>query len=224
MNRFDWPAAMKLGAPLVIIGAIGALAPAVASAEIYGWVDPSGDVTYSNLPPPKNARVFDIIKEDPPASPQAQAAAEAAHRRQMDALNDRVRQLESEIQLQRQVAAAPSYAPPGPYSSGYGPSYSAGPSYGAACDPEYYDCSVWDGPAYWSVGIAPWWPYGFRRDRDRDGFRHHDHDFRRSPGAPHFGARPPFAAARPVASAPHGGGGRGGHAAAGVSGPMAHGR
>jgi hypothetical protein len=221
MNRFDWPAAKKLGAPLVIIGAIGALAPAVASAEIYGWVDPSGDVTYSNLPPPKNARVFDVIKEDPPASPQAQAAAEAAHRRQMDALNDRVRQLESEIQLQRQVAAAPPYPPPGPYSSDYGPSYSAGPSYGAACDPQYYDCNLWDGPAYWSVGIAPW-AYGFRRDRDD--FRHHDHGFRRSPGAPHFGARPAFAAGRPVASAPHASGGGHMHAAASVSGPVGRAR
>ena len=37
------------------------LAPSAAVAEIYGWVDPSGEVTYSNLPPPKNARVIDRI-------------------------------------------------------------------------------------------------------------------------------------------------------------------
>src|SRR5579864_7517917 len=71
MSRFDWLAAMRVGAPLVLSGAIGALAPAVASGEIYGWVDPSGDVTYSNLPPPKNAKVFDVIQETPTPTPEA---------------------------------------------------------------------------------------------------------------------------------------------------------
>ena len=231
MSRFDWLAAMRVGAPLALFGAIGALAPAVASAEIYGWVDPSGDVTYSNLPPPKNARVFDVIKETPPPSPEAQAAAEAAHRSQMDALNDKVHQLEREMQMQRQLAAAPPYPPPGPYSSGssgYGPSYTgayAPPDYGVGCDSDYYDCNLWDGPAYYSVGIAPW-PLGFRRDRDD--FRHHgrDHDrgFHRFPGGPHFGARPGFAAGHPVGAVQHSGGGHAVHAGSGVSGPMAHAR
>src|SRR5882724_11155919 len=47
MFRFGWSDAMRVGA---LIGVLGGLMPSQAAAEIYGWVDASGSVTYSNLP------------------------------------------------------------------------------------------------------------------------------------------------------------------------------
>lgn len=172
---------LGLAAPLaaVMVGVLGASAPLPAAAEIYGWVDASGSVTYSNLPPPKDAKVVDVIHEIP-STPESRAAAAAAHQAEMQALNDRVRQLEFEMQTQRQVSAPPP--PPPSYTVASGPSYA--PSYGPECDPEYFDCGVYDGPAYYTVGV-PYWGYYRRgdRDHDRDGFRHRgDHGFN---GFPH---------------------------------------
>src|SRR5258708_20843353 len=171
MFRFSWSNAVRAGA---LIGVLGGLVPSQAAAEIYGWVDASGSVTYSNLPPPKSARVVDVIPEIPPPSPQALAAGEAAHQSEMRALNDRVQQIERELQQARSapppypVAPPASYPPPPSY--GAPPSYAPTASYESACDAAYYDCNLWDGPAYYTIGV-PFW--GFRgRDRDHD----HDHD------------------------------------------------
>lgn len=214
MFRFGWSDAVRVGA---LIGVLGGLVPSQAAAEIYGWVDASGSVTYSNLPPPKSARVIDTIEETPPPSPQALAAAEAAHQSEMRALNEKVQQLEREMQQARSpsypVGAAPSYGPPPSYGSP--PSYAPTASYDAGCDAAYYDCNLWDGPAYYSIGV-PFW--GFRpgrdrdRDHDRDGFHHGFHHFSHPGGAPRFAG-----GARPAGVGGHGGG----HAAA-SSGPMAH--
>jgi hypothetical protein len=191
----------------------------VAGAEIYGWVDPSGDVTYSNLPPPKSARVFDVIPEAPPPSPQALANAAAAHESEMRALNEKVQQMEQEMQQARWQASAPPppyYPSSAPTSYGPPPSYAPAYSYGNGCDAEQYDCGLWDGPIY-STGIVPFW--GFRghrdhdHDHDRDGFRH-GHHFSHTVGGPH-------SARISTASAVH----AGGHATAGhSSGGMGHGR
>jgi len=220
MNRIGWSAATLVSA---LAGAAAMLFPFCAGAEIYGWVDPSGDITYSNLPPPKNARVIEVIPEEPPASPQAQAAAAAAHDAEMKNLNNRVRQLERELQASRMEAAPypasgpPAYGAPPP---GYGapppyPSYDAGPGYGPGCDPDFFDCDLWDGPIYFTTGFAPWW--GFRH-RGFDGFRHEHRHFA-GPGAPRFGGGPRFAGG-PVAA--HGFAGRGGGHASGY-GSSGHG-
>jgi hypothetical protein len=218
MFRFSWSDAMRVGA---LIGVLGGLMPSQAAAEIYGWVDASGSVTYSNLPPPKNARVVDVIPETPPPSPQAMAAAEAAHQSEMRALNEKVRQIELERQQARSAAAYPAGAPPSygpPPSYGQAPSYGPAASYDSGCDAAYYDCDLWDGPAYYNTGFLPFW--GFRphhdRDHDRDGFRHGSHRF------PHpGGGAPRFAAvARPAGGGSHMSGGHG-HAGA-SSGPVAH--
>jgi hypothetical protein len=147
----------------VSFGILGTLVPSLAGAEIYGWVDPSGDVTYSNLPPPKNARVIEVIPEEPPlpaaAVAQAKASADAAHQSQLQALNDRIRQLEREIQ---QVQRQP---PPMPYPVASAPT-------GSGCDSELYDCDTWAGPVYYTIGtLEPWriphqngHLHGFRHD------------------------------------------------------------
>jgi hypothetical protein len=203
-----WPAVMRIGA---VLGLVGILAPSLASAEIYAWVDANGEVTYGNLPPPKNARVFEVINETPPPSPQSQAAAEAAHRAEMQALNNRLQQLEQELQRSRYQAAAPApypmAAPPAYYPP---PEYASAPSYGG-CDSDFYDCSSWDGPIYYTVGVAPTW--GFRhRDHDFDHF-HHDFDhfhhghLGHPTGGPHFVGATHFSTAHFASSGGHMSGG-----------------
>jgi uncharacterized coiled-coil protein SlyX len=125
------------------------LAPRPAHAGIYGWVDSSGHVTYSNLPPPKGAKVIDTI-EDEPVDPAAVARAAAAHDAQMQALNERVRQLEYQLQQsQRAAAPPPTYAvAPPPQASG--------------CDGYFNDCLSWEGPIYYSIGIPVGWPRYYR--------------------------------------------------------------
>jgi hypothetical protein len=211
MTRLGWSAAMLTGA---LVGVAGALAPSLAAAEIYGWVDPSGDVTYSNLPPPKNARVIDVIQETPPPSPKSQAAAEAAHQAEMQRLNQS-RWQASAPPPPYPVAAAPSYyGPP--------PSYAPAPSYGTGCDPEFFGCNWGEGPINYSVGVVPFW-WDFRHhhhhdhDRDRDRFDHGFHRFPAPVGGPHFVSAPHVVSGGPVGRAP-------GRGATAISGPVARGR
>jgi len=119
--------------------ALALLASAAAQAEILGWVDAAGNVTYSNLPPPKDARVIDQI-EEVPVDARAQAAAAALHQTQLQALNDRVRDLEWQINQTQRAAPPVVYAAPAPAT-------------GVSCDSQYYDCSSWDGPVYYTVGL-----------------------------------------------------------------------
>jgi hypothetical protein len=228
MGRLGWLCTTLFGA---LMGAGAALAPSAAMAEIYGWVDPSGSVTYSNLPPPKNARVIDVIEETPPPTPQAQAAAEAAHEAQMRALNERVRQLEQELQLSRYDSAPP--APP--YPSVAAPSYGPPPytaSYGPCFDEEFFDCGWGGGPVYYTAGVVPFW--GVRHhhhhdhDHDRDGrFDHGFHRFQPGSGGPHFGASPHIGGSPHVSGSPHFSGASGVRTSGRSSarpGPIAHAR
>jgi len=164
---------------------MGVLVPSLAAAEMYCWVDASGSVTYSNLPPPKEARLLEIIPEEAPLPAaqvaQAKALADEARQSQMQALNDRIRLLEQQVeQTQRQ----PPPAVPYPVAS----------VPAATCDPEFFDCDGWAGPTYYTVGyLAP----GSFRHRP---FGHHHGDH----GAPHA----PFAGAGPGRNGAsfHGGG------------------
>jgi hypothetical protein len=215
MARLGWLSTTLFGA---LMGAGAALAPSAALAEIYGWVDPSGSVTYSNLPPPKNARVIDVIEETPPPTPQAQAAAAAAHEAEMRALNERVRQLEQELQLSRYDSAPPPPAYPNVPAPSYGPPpYTA--SYGPCFDDEFFDCGWGGGPVYYTAGVVPFWGLRHHRDHDRDG--RFDRGLHRGPpglGAPRFGASAHFAAPSHVTVAS---GGRGSSRSSTRGGPIA---
>jgi hypothetical protein len=225
MNRIGWSAATLVSA---LAGAAAVLFPACAGAEIYGWVDPSGGVTYSNLPPPKDARVIEVIPDEPPPSPQAQAAA---HDAEMKTLNDRVRQLERELQASRMEAPPyPVSAPPYGSPPGYGPppaygapppypSYDAGAGYGAGCDPGFFDCNLWDGPIYFTTGFAPWWAF---RHHGFDGFHHGHHHAGEPGGAPHFARGPMLAHGVAGHGAVHASGYGGGHG--GFAGGAGHAR
>ncbi len=156
--RADMPSEVPAAGAAVLYWALGLAAvatlcwPMRAGAEIYGWVDDSGTVTYSNLPPPKGARLTDVIHETP-LSPQA--VADAAHRSELAALNDRIRLLELEsARARREVVdyPAPPATPPG-----------------LGCGPDgYTDCSAPWGP-YYSTGFL----YGNGRGlRDSHAFGH----------------------------------------------------
>lgn len=122
--------------------------PAICWAEIYGWIDSNGVVTYSNLPPPGGVDVTQVIHEDPASH---KAAADAAQRAENDALKDRLRLLEWEMSRSQRVPTEYSPAPPpasAPADLGCGP-------YG------YDDCNTY---LYWNG----WWPrYGYYRGRER---------------------------------------------------------
>jgi hypothetical protein len=167
-----------------VLGALLAAAlPAVASAEIYGWVDPSGTVTYSNLPPPRDAKITDVI-HDTPMSPQA--IAEAARRSEISALNDRIRLLELELaRTQREVVEYPG-PPPGPAGVGCGPD-------------GYSDCNPQWGPYYTTGFLYGTGDRGRRDYRGEPRGRGHDN---RPPRPAHHGSAP-SARAVPIAASPN---------------------
>ena len=183
MNSPSWPVVVRTGAQLTLSAVVGVLAPSVANADIYAWVGPSGDVTYSNLPPPKNARVFAVIEETAPPTAQQQAALDAAHQAEMRALNDRVQQLEREMQQSRWQAEAPL-----PYPAGAAPAYPPPPppSYASGCDYDFMDCDLLGPPVYYTAGVPLWWGFRGHREGFHQGFHHFPHGSRPI-GGPHFG-------------------------------------
>lgn len=131
-----------------LVLAAGLFLPALCSADIYGWVDQFGNFTYSNMPPPKGARVTDVIPEEP--APSAKQQAEAARQREVDALNERVQMLELERTRQMQAVDYPYPAYPA-YPGG------AAPSGGVCESPEDQSCD-WL-PYYFTGGIYRHHPY-----------------------------------------------------------------
>ena len=135
---------------LLVTGTVGSQP---ARADIYTWVDAAGTINLSNLAPPENVHVTHVVH----ASAQPAAAREAMRQAEVQALEDRVRQLESEAELaRRQPAPQAEYRPapvppliqyvaipaPTPYAAAAVPS----PSYG--CDPTQIECGLWPTVVY----------------------------------------------------------------------------
>ncbi len=165
--------------------AVALAAPVIARAEIYGWVDSNGEVTYSNLPPPDSARVFDVMQE--PAPSPAKAADQAAHAAQMDALNDRLRLMELEMaRAKREVVDYPA-PPPSPPGVGCGPG-------------DAYDCLADPGP-YYTTGFLYGDPFWASRQHESRRHRNRPGSMALRPGTPSHGAvhsqRTTGSAARP---------------------------
>jgi len=97
-----------LGAALSFALTLLSLPP--AHAEIYTWVDAQGRLNVGNLPPPEGARVTSVVRETPP-NPYNDAAREAAQRAEVQALAQRVDQLQNELQW---AARQPPPPPPPP--------------------------------------------------------------------------------------------------------------
>lgn len=150
-------AARPLSPALAFVGvALGATA---AHADIYTWTDANGRVNISNLTPPEGAHVTSVVRETPKPPAPMQLALTSPPSPDVQALNDRLRQLELEVELARRqssptiiYANAPqslpapqySYAPEPP-----APSYGYGYGYGGyGCDPSWFGCGF---------GFAPYW-------------------------------------------------------------------
>ena len=86
----------------------GWLAASAAVADIYTWVDRSGNVTISNLTPPAGVRVTSVTHEPAAAIVRAEALRKYAEESEVRALAERVAQLERALEEAR---AAPPLAP-----------------------------------------------------------------------------------------------------------------
>src|SRR5437762_10318338 len=65
-----------------------------AHADVYAWVDKSGRLTFSDLPPPPGARVVEVVTESSPgiaARADPPPAREALHETEVRILSERVR-------------------------------------------------------------------------------------------------------------------------------------
>jgi hypothetical protein len=162
----------------------GALCVQPAQADIYTWVDASGTINVSNLAPPDGVSVTHVVHAAAPAAP---AVDPAAHDAQVQALMQRVGELENAVEsAQRQVAPPMPYpiipqaplvqyivnvAPPVSYDGG-----APAPSPAAGCDPSWMDCGQGWVPAFYPIFyptslVVPRPPY-FSRPRPIRGEHH----------------------------------------------------
>jgi hypothetical protein len=181
----------KLPAVMVaFIASAGAMT--VAYADVYNWVDREGTVTASNLTPPEGVRVTKVVH----TSAKEKAAVDAARAAQLQALSDRVRDLEQQVQSAKSgpppdVAFPPMIAaPPMPYASNRMPAVQQyvvvepppsppnGNPYG--CDPTWASCwSSFYGPLVYPGVVLV----------NGSGHRHHAHRGGGHNGSRHGGAQ-----------------------------------
>jgi Domain of unknown function (DUF4124) len=151
---------LRASLPAILAGTFG-LPP--AHADIYTWVDASGSINVSNLAPPDGVRVASVLHESAPAAAaRAEAAREAAHQAEVQALAERVRQLE-DIELAKGQAPPPvdyraippppviQYVvvpPPAPYAVNQAPPANTG------CDPGWFDCGLWGIPGFYPTSVV----------------------------------------------------------------------
>ncbi len=103
---------LTISLPVMIAGAAIMYAP--AHADVYTWVDKSGSINVSNIAPPDGVQVTSVVHANPEANAAHEAAArEAARQAEVQALADRVRQLEGEVRFAG--VQAPPTMPPAQY-------------------------------------------------------------------------------------------------------------
>ena len=158
---------LRAALPAVLASTFG-LQP--AHADIYTWVDASGSINISNLAPPEGVRVTKVTHESAPAG----AAREAARLAEVQALAERVRQLEDEVEFARRPMPPPvDYraipAPPvvqyfvnaAPQPTQYPVDMAPPASYG--CDPTWMGCGLWWSPGFYPPSIVVVPAANFRR-------------------------------------------------------------
>jgi hypothetical protein len=158
-------------------GFAGVLAPQLAHADITTWVDASGTVNVSNLDPPAGARVTKVIRESASKTTRDEAARDAARRTDVQALTDRVQELEDELERGRRPAPAqveyravpvPTPVPyPVPYPADPAPApaqyTAAGPYASGGCDPAWISCGSWWNPYFYPYSVVVVKSANFRR-------------------------------------------------------------
>ena len=150
---------LRASLPAILAGTFGLQ---LAHADIYTWVDASGTINVSNLAPPEGVRVTNIMRASAPAVTRDDAARNAARQAEVQALAERVRQLEDEVELAtRQAPPQVDYraipAPPvvqyvvtpPPVQYAVNVVNMTPPAYNG-CDPAWMSCGSW-----WFPGIYP---------------------------------------------------------------------
>ena len=127
-----------------------------ACADIYTWVDASGTVNISNLSPPEGTRVTNVTHEVPQKiATRDDAAREALRQAELQALSDRVRQLENETEVARRPVPPPQvvYVPvPAPAPVQYQAEVT--PPAGGGCDPAWSSCWGWWGSGFYPASVV----------------------------------------------------------------------
>ena len=149
-------------------------APQLAYADIYTWVDTSGAINVSNLAPLEGVRVTRVVHESAPQiAAYANAARDAAHQAELQVLSERVRQLESEVQLAaRQAPPQIQYAViPAPPVVLYVVEPAA-PRVSAGCDSAWTNCGSWWNSGFFPAGSVVLLAPNFRRSPAFHGTHH----------------------------------------------------
>jgi hypothetical protein len=149
--------------PAMLLGACGL---PLAHADIFTWTDESGRVNISNLTPPDGVRVTRVMHEDKAAiaarDTAREAAREALREAEVRALAERVRQLQSEVELAKRPAPqqVESRVIPAPPIIQYFPPPE--PQYAAAAPPVYdgcdfgFDCGLGWGSGFYPYNFVVW--------------------------------------------------------------------
>jgi hypothetical protein len=168
---------VRMVLPAIIAAALCAQS---AQADIYTWVDASGTINVSNIAPPDGVSVKHVVHTRVPAGDPA------AHDAQVQALMQRVGQLEDAVEsAERQPPPPMAYPyPPVPqaplvqYIVNVAPPVSyevsaPSPSPAAGCDPSWTDCgSGWMPgfyPTFFPAGLVVLRPPFFPRARPIQG-------------------------------------------------------
>ena len=140
--------------PLLLAFALGGQ---LTHADVYTWVDASGATNVSNLSPPEGVRVTCVTHENPPKTPvRSDAVRDATHDAEMQALSERVQQLQREVEFARTYAPPPQpmaypAIPPAP-----APAYAADvmPEPTNSCDPAFGGCGYWWGQPFFPANVV----------------------------------------------------------------------
>jgi hypothetical protein len=173
--------ALRLALAAALAGTLGLRS---AHADIYTWVDASGSINVSNLTPPDDVRVIKVTHESARPAASDEGAGDAASRQ---ALAERVRQLEREVELSRRpvpppadYAPAPAYAPmPAPPTVQYNVQYIVEapqppmqyaandypPAYSNGCDSTWANCGFGWNPGFYPSSFVVLQQPNFRRVR-----------------------------------------------------------
>jgi Domain of unknown function (DUF4124) len=144
--------AVLFALPLAASAAVG------ASASVYKWTDERGTMVFSNRPPPADAKVSNVqvvVEDDEPAAARKPTAAPKLENG--NALQERVRALEQQVQA-LQTPAATYAAAPYPVQLPPPTNYYPSPNYYPP--PDYYPPSSYPS-AYPSAYPPPMYGYPY---------------------------------------------------------------
>ncbi len=165
----------------VLVGILaGTLYPSSARSDIYTWIDDSGVTNVSNVVPPEGARALNVTRAAPKDPAREAALREAAREAEMRALNERVQQLQAEVEQSRREAP-PSRAsvsqppmqyapaPPAPYIVVVSPPPPAYPEPASGCDYSWGTCGPGFWPGFYPASVVVLRDRHFRHDPIRHG-------------------------------------------------------